>query len=237
MLDANKGEVAAFITEPVMENIGICPPVPGYLEAVREITKRHGTMLIFDEVKTGITAGYGGATRRYGVQPDLVCLAKSIGGGLPIGAFGGRAEVMELIAQGTVLHLGTYNGNPLVMAAARAVLRDICTPDAVAEVEARNHRMVDAMGRIVADAGLPAHTVEMGAKGCVTYSPTPVRNYRDYKTTDTELAFATWIWGINRGILLPPGLDEQWLVSVQHTDADVEHHTQVYSDFVAALVA
>ncbi len=128
VLDANKGEVAAFITEPVMENIGICPPEPGYLEAVRELTERHGTILIFDEVKTGITAGHGGATRRFGVQPDLVCLAKSIGGGLPIGAFGGRAEVMETITQGSVLHLGTYNGNPLVMAAARAVLRDICTP-------------------------------------------------------------------------------------------------------------
>jgi glutamate-1-semialdehyde 2,1-aminomutase len=236
VLEANKDDVAAFITEPVMENIGICPPDPGYLEAVRELTARHGTMLIFDEVKTGITAGYGGATRRFGVQPDLVCLAKSIGGGMPIGAFGGRAEVMETITQGSVLHLGTYNGNPLVMAAARAVLRDICTPSALAEVEARNHRLVDSIGKIVADAGLPAHTVEMGAKGCVTYSPTPVRNYRDYKATDMALAFANWIWGINRGILLPPGLDEQWLVSVQHTDADIDHHAQVYADFVSALV-
>jgi glutamate-1-semialdehyde 2,1-aminomutase len=171
------------------------------------------------------------------VQPDLVCLAKSIGGGLPIGAFGGRVEVMETITQGAVLHLGTYNGNPLVMAAARAVLRDICTPAAVADVEARNHRMVESFGKIVAAAGLPAHTVEMGAKGCVTYSPTPVRNYRDYKATDMDLAYANWIWGINRGILLPPGLDEQWLVSVQHTDADIDRHTQVYEDFVSALVA
>jgi glutamate-1-semialdehyde 2,1-aminomutase len=236
-LEANNGEVAAFILEPVMENIGICPPLPGYLEAVREITKRHGTMLIFDEVKTGITAGYGGATRRFGVQPDLVCLAKSIGGGLPIGAFGGRAEVMETITQGTVLHLGTYNGNPLVMAAARAVLRDICTREAVAEVEARNHRMTETIASIISDAALPAHTVEMGAKGCVTYSVTPVRNYRDYKATDFDLAFANWIWGINRGILLPPGLDEQWLLSVQHTDADVDHHTQVFADFVATLIA
>ena len=145
--------------------------------------------------------------------------------------------MMETITQGAVLHLGTYNGNPLVMAAARAVLRDICTPAAVADVEARNHRMVESFGKIVAAAGLPAHTVEMGAKGCVTYSPTPVRNYRDYKATDFDLAYANWIWGINRGILLPPGLDEQWLVSVQHTDADIDHHTQVYEDFVSALVA
>ena len=105
-----------------MENIGICLPDDGYLEAVREITTRHGTLLIFDEVKTGITAGFGGATGHFGVLPDLVTLAKSIGGGFPLGAFGGRAEYMNLITAGTVLHLGTYNGNPLVMAAARATL-------------------------------------------------------------------------------------------------------------------
>jgi glutamate-1-semialdehyde 2,1-aminomutase len=111
-------DIAAFIVEPVLENIGICLPQPGYLEAVRRITREHGTMLIFDEVKTGITAGWGGATGVLGVQPDLVCLAKSIGGGLPIGAFGGTAECMDQIDSGRVLHLGTYNGNPLVMAAA-----------------------------------------------------------------------------------------------------------------------
>ena len=100
---------------------------PGYLEAVREITARHGTLLIFDEVKTGITAGFGGATGHFGVQPDLVTLAKSIGGGFPVGAFGGKAEYMDLITTGEVLHLGTYNGNPLVMAAAKATLTEACT--------------------------------------------------------------------------------------------------------------
>ena len=121
------GDVAAFIVEPVMENIGICLPQPGYLQAVREITRKYGTMLIFDEVKTGITAGWGGATGVLGVQPDLVALAKSIGGGLPIGAFGGTRECMDQITSGKVLHLGTYNGNPLCMAATKAVLAEICT--------------------------------------------------------------------------------------------------------------
>jgi hypothetical protein len=120
------GDVACFIVEPVMENIGICRPDDGYLQAAREITRRTGTMLIFDEVKTGITAGYGGASGYFGVQPDLVTLAKSIGGGFPVGAFGGRQELMDLITAGTVLHLGTDNGNPLVMAAAKAVLTDAC---------------------------------------------------------------------------------------------------------------
>jgi len=231
------GDVAAFIVEPVMENIGICLPDDGYLDAVREITRRHGTMLIFDEVKTGITAGWAGATGSLGVQPDLVCLAKSIGGGLPIGAFGGTAECMDQITSGRVLHLGTYNGNPLCMAAARTVLADVCTPDATLDTIARNTRLVDACQSTIDAAGLPAHTVQFGAKGCVTWSTERVRNYRDYKATDFDLAFAQWIHGINRGVLLPPGLDEQWLVSVLHTDIDTDSYAQVFQEFVDELTA
>jgi glutamate-1-semialdehyde 2,1-aminomutase len=231
------GDVAAFIVEPAMENIGICLPLPGYLEAVREITERYGTMLIFDEVKTGITAGWYGATGHFGVQPDLVTLAKSIGGGFPIGAFGGRAEVMDQISQGRVLHLGTYNGNPLVMAAARATLAEACTPEATTEAIARNRRFLDACDQLIASAGLPAHTVQLGAKGCVTYRVEPVRNYRDYKATDFDLAFANWIHGINRGILLPPGLDEQWLVSLVTTDDDMATLVEDFRQLAQALRA
>jgi glutamate-1-semialdehyde 2,1-aminomutase len=231
------GDVAAFIVEPVMENIGICLPQPGYLEAVREITRRYGTMLIFDEVKTGITAGWSGATGALGVQPDLVSLAKSIGGGLPLGAFGGTRECMDQITSGKVLHLGTYNGNPLCMAAAKAVLADICTPAATAEVIARNARLTAACADIIDRADLPAHTVQFGAKGCVTWSVEPIRNYRDYKATDFDLAFAQWMHGINRGVLLPPGLDEQWLISELHTDADAMHYADVFAEFVDELTA
>lgn len=231
------GEVAAFIVEPVMENIGICLPQPGYLEAVREITRRYGTMLIFDEVKTGITAGWSGATGALGVQPDLVSLAKSIGGGLPLGAFGGTRECMDQITSGRVLHLGTYNGNPLCMAAAKAVLAEVCTPEATREVVGRNLRLVDACASIISRAGLPAHTVQFGAKGCVTWADEPIRNYRDYKATDFDLAFAQWMHGINRGVLLPPGLDEQWLISVLHSDADAMHYADVFQEFVDELVA
>ena len=230
-------DVAAFIVEPVMENIGICLPQPGYLEAVREITRRHGTMLIFDEVKTGITAGWSGATGALGVKPDLVCLAKSIGGGLPIGAFGGTQECMDEITAGRVLHLGTYNGNPLVMAAARAVLRDACTPEATAQTVARNTKLVAACASVIDGAGLPAHTVQFGAKGCVTWTVDPVRNYRDYKTADADLAFAQWIHGINRGILLPPGLDEQWLISLMHTEEEALRYANVFEEFVNELTA
>jgi glutamate-1-semialdehyde 2,1-aminomutase len=230
-----KGDVAAFIVEPVMENIGICLPVRDYLKKVREITERHGTMLIFDEVKTGITAGYGGASGHFGVKPDLLCLAKSIGGGLPVGAFGGRADVMSQISEGTVLHLGTFNGNPLCSAAVVAVLRDICTEEAIAETIAKNVGMITKMQTIIDQYDLPAHIVQMGAKGCVTFGDKAVENYRDYKATDFDLAYATWIWGINRGILLPPGLDEQWLVSILHTEADLQHQVDVFESFAREL--
>ncbi|MEY4362561.1 MAG: hypothetical protein RL391_1867 [Actinomycetota bacterium] len=230
-------DVACFIVEPVMENIGICLPQLGYLQAVREITERYGTLLIFDEVKTGITAGWGGATGALGVTPDLVALAKSIGGGLPLGAFGGKREYMDQITSGRVIHLGTYNGNPLCMAAARAVLAEVCTPEATSATILRNTKLVDACNTIIDDAGLPAHTIQFGAKGCVTWTPEPIRNYRDYKATDFDLAFAQWIHGINRGILLPPGLDEQWLVSIMHSEADALVYAEVFDDFVDQLTA
>jgi glutamate-1-semialdehyde 2,1-aminomutase len=229
-------DVACFIVEPVMENIGICLPLPGYLEAVREITARHGTLLIFDEVKTGITAGYGGATGKLGVQPDLIALAKSIGGGFPVGAFGGKREYMNLITTGEVLHLGTYNGNPLVMAAVKATLTEACTRPVVEATIARNARLVAACDAVIQRSGIPAHTVEFGAKGCITWSREPVRNYRDYKATNFDLAFAQWIHGINRGVLLPPGLDEQWLISVAHDDADSMRYATVFEEFVDELV-
>jgi glutamate-1-semialdehyde 2,1-aminomutase len=231
------GEVACFIVEPVMENIGICKPLPGYLEAVREITQRYGTLLIFDEVKTGITAGWGGATGALGVLPDLVALAKSIGGGLPLGAFGGKREYMDQITQGRVLHLGTYNGNPLCMAAAKAVLSEICTPQETQGCIDRNRTLLAACDEIIAAAGLTAHTVQFGAKGCITWAADPIQNYRDYKATNFDLAFAQWIHGINRGILLPPGLDEQWLISVMHTQTDALRYANVFGEFVDELVA
>jgi glutamate-1-semialdehyde 2,1-aminomutase len=231
------GDVACFIVEPVLENIGICLPDDGYLQAVRDITERYGTLLIFDEVKTGITAGYGGAVNQLGVRPDLITLAKSIGGGFPVGAFGGKAEYMDLITTGKVLHLGTYNGNPLVMAAVKATLTEACTRPIVEETVARNDRLVDACQRIIDDAGIPAHTVRFGAKGCITWRESPVRNYRDYKATDFDLAFAQWIHGINRGVLLPPGLDEQWLVSVMHDEEAAMLYADVFQEFVDELVA
>lgn len=230
-------DVAAFIVEPIMENVGICMPLPGYLEDARRITREHGTMLIFDEVKTGITASWGGASGLLSVIPDLICLAKSIGGGLPLGAFGGTYECMEHISNGRVVHMGTYNGNPLVMAAAVAVLSQVCTPEVTAATVALNSRLIEECDSIISRAGLPAHTVQVGAKGCVTWAQEPIRNYRDYKATDFDVAFAQWIHGVNRGILLPPGLDEQWLISVMHTEEQSLQYAAVFGEFVDELIA
>jgi glutamate-1-semialdehyde 2,1-aminomutase len=229
-------DVAALVVEPVIENLSIVVPDEGYLAGVRAACDEHGVVLIFDEVKTGLTAGYAGAAQRLGVQPDLITLAKSIGGGLPLAAFGGRREVMEVVVDGRMAHFGTYNGNPLVMAAARAV-DEICTHEALADAEAMNNRAMDTIDEIIRSYELPAHTVGLGVKGCVTWSATPVRNYRDYKATDFGLAELSWLWGVNRGVLTPPGLDEQWLVSLAHTDEDMAILVDDFRELAQALRA
>ncbi len=233
-LAAHSGTVAAVVMEPVMENIGIALPDAGYLAAVREACDEYGVLLVFDEVKTGLTAGYAGASQRLGVKPDLVTLAKSIGGGLPLAAFGGREEVMQTVIDNRMPHFGTYNGNPLVMAAARAV-DEICTHDALDAAEARNVHALQKLDAIIDEFELPAHTVGMGLKGAVTWSVAPVRNYRDYKHTDFGAAELSWLWGVNRGVLTPPGLDEQWLVSLMHTDEDMDLLVDDFRELAKAM--
>ncbi len=230
------GEIAALVMEPVMENLGIVLPDAGYLAAVRAACDEFGVVLIFDEVKTGLTAGYAGAAQRLGVKPDLITLAKSIGGGLPLAAFGGRAEVMQAVVDNRMAHFGTYNGNPLVMAAAMAV-DEVCTREALDSAEAINDGALQAIDGIITEFDLPAHTVGLGVKGAVTWSTTPVRNYRDYKRTDFEVAELSWLWGVNRGVLTPPGLDEQWLVSLAHTSADMDLLVGTFRELAEALRA
>ena len=229
-------EIAALVMEPVIENLAIVVPDEGYLAGVRAACDEFGVVLIFDEVKTGLTAGYAGAAQRLGVKPDLITLAKSIGGGLPLAAFGGRQEVMQVVVDGRMHHFGTYNGNPLVMAAARAV-DEICTRDALQGAEDINVRALDAVDAVIEEFELPAHTVGLGIKGCVTWSTTPVRNFRDYKATDFRMAELSWLWGVNRNILTPPGLDEQWLVSLAHTDEDMAALVSDFRDLAVALRA
>jgi glutamate-1-semialdehyde 2,1-aminomutase len=236
VFDENRGEIAGMIVEPIMMNAGIILPDPGYLEGIRELTRRHGAILTFDEVKTGLTVGPGGATRLLGVTPDIVCLAKAIAGGLPGAAIGGTREVMDAIVRGDYDQVGTFNGNPLMVAAARAALTEILTDDAYRHIDELRARMVEGCERVIAEHDLPAHTVAVGAKGCITFSPTRVRNYRDFLEIDDRFSQCHWLFQHNGGVFLPPwGKAEQWMLSVQHSTEDVDLFVSNFAAFARAL--
>jgi glutamate-1-semialdehyde 2,1-aminomutase len=245
ILDRHAGEVAAIIIEPIQYNIGVVPPAPGFLERVRELATAHGIVLIFDEVKTGVVVAYGGGTERFGVQPDMVCLAKSIGGGLPVAAIAGREAVMRAIEGGAtattlgtaeyVAHQGTYNGNPVSMAATVATLTQVLTPDVYPHLERHGERLTEGCQLILDEYHLPGYAINVGAKGAVLFSPRRITNYRDFIGLDEELWTAFYFFLANRGILLPPGSDEQWTISVAHTDADIERHIDVFGEFAREL--
>jgi len=232
VLDKLEGQVAGLIMEPAMMNINIIPPVSGYLERVRELTSQHGVKLIFDEVKTGATISYGGATKRFGVTPDLITLAKAVCGGYPGGAIGMTDEMAEIVASGQVHQYGTFNGNPLVMAAAEAALTEVLTEDAYPRLEETNELLATACQDVIDRYGLPAYTEGMGAKGCVVFSAEPLREYRDYLTkVDGELSTLAWLYHMNHGIFMTPGVEEEWTLSVAHSDEDVERYVNAFETF------
>ena len=230
VLTENEDKVGALILEPVMMNLGIVMPKPGYLEKVRELCDEHGVVLIFDEVKTGVTIAAGGATEYFGVQPDLVCLAKSIGGGTPIGAFGGKASIMDEIENG-VAALGTFNGNPLSTAAGLATLTEVLTPEAYEHLAKLGTRLASGCQKALDAHGIPAVVTDLGCKGSVTFSAKPVERYRDYAAIDDSLFDASWYWLVNRDIFQTPGKEEQWTISVQHSEADIDAFVKVFTAY------
>ena len=216
LLDAHRGEVAAVIVEPVAANMGVVPPVAGFLDGLRGLTQHAGALLIFDEVITGFRVAPGGAQELFGVRPDLTVLGKIIGGGLPVGAYGGRAELMELVAPaGPVYQAGTLSGHPAVMAAGEATLSGLTT-DVYAEVERRSHRLAEglrARGRSVARAG---------SLLTVFFCDEPPRSFAEVKRSDTK-AFAGFFHRMfDAGVLLPPSQFEAWFVSAAHDDAVID---------------
>ncbi|HEV2014490.1 MAG TPA: aspartate aminotransferase family protein [Candidatus Dormibacteraeota bacterium] len=234
-LERHRNEVAAIIVEPVMMNIGIVLPDDGYLASVLELAHRHGALLIFDEVKTGITIAAGGATERFGVTPDLVALAKAIGGGLPCGAVGGRADVMATIAENKVTQQGTFNGNPLTIAASKATLSSILTPSAYAHFDALAESLEGGLRNVISDYQLPFHPVALAARGCITYRKERVRDYRDYLTIDKKYAYLSWLYQCNRGVLMAPGAEENWTLSVQHSEDDVLRYVRNFEELAKDL--
>jgi glutamate-1-semialdehyde 2,1-aminomutase len=216
-------QIAAMIVEPMMMNAGIIPPAAGYLSALREITQRHGALLIFDEVKTGLVVAPGGATELFGVTPDVICLAKALGGGLPCGAIGGTAEVMAAITDGRYDQVGTFNGNPMTMAAARTVLADVLTPDAYRTAEALGREMFDAAAAALAANGQACYGVVHGFKGSVVFHDRPATNYREFLAIDTAVSHLHYLVQYNNGVFTAPwAKTESWTLSVMHTSADAE---------------
>jgi len=235
-LDAEGRLPACVIMEAAMMNLGVVLPDPGYLEAVREITRRHGIVLIFDEVKTGLAIAAGGATERFGVRPDLVTLAKTLGGGLPAAAIGGTEEAMSAVEDGRVYQVGTYNGNPLAMAAARASLFEVLTPDAYEWLERLNDRLLAGCTAVIERYGLPGYAVGVGAKGCVTFSPQRIVDYESFKAhQDVEVTELAWVYNMNRGIFMTPGREEEWTLSVAHTEEDVDAYIAAFDEMAGEL--
>jgi glutamate-1-semialdehyde 2,1-aminomutase len=238
LLNAHEGEIAGMIVEPIMMNAGIIAPLPGYLAGLRDLLHAHGALLTFDEVKTGLTVGPGGVTALSGVTPDLVCLAKSLGGGVAVAAVGGSADLMEHVANGGYEMVGTFNGNPLAMAAARAMLTEVATEAAYQRIDALRARAAEGIGAAIAEFGVSGRVVTAGAKGCVVFGAGEVRDYREFLQIDDSMSHAHWLFQHNGGVFLPPwGKVEQWLISVQHDESDIDRLVANFRSFAAAISA
>jgi glutamate-1-semialdehyde 2,1-aminomutase len=232
----NPDQIAAIILEPIMMNVGLCMPQPGFLEGLRQLCDKYGALLIFDEVKTGAKLGWGGASEYFNVKPDMICLAKSIGGGFPLAAFGTHKRVMDLISDHKVFHGGTYNTNPVSMAAGLATFRDVLTRDNYAHVDKLSKKLVDGYNGTIKKTGLQSYIVVAGANGALMFAPKEVINYRDWLNVDTELWKHYWFGMVNRGVMAQPyWWDEQWTMSVQHTEADIVKHLAAFEDLAPAL--
>lgn len=216
-------EIAAVIVEPVAANMGLVLPMPGFLEQLRSLSKEYGAVLIFDEVMTGFRVALGGMQERVGITPDLTCLGKIIGGGLPVGAYGGRSEIMEHVAPlGAMYQAGTLSGNPLAMAAGIATLTEMRKPGQYEELERKSQLLGDSFERVIRETGLALQFARIGAMFCLYYTELPVTDYASAKLSDTA-SFARYFWNmLARGIYLPPSQFEACFISLAFDDKMIE---------------
>jgi glutamate-1-semialdehyde 2,1-aminomutase len=231
----HEGEIAGMIIEPAMTNCGLVLPDPGYLEELKRITAHHGALLAFDEVKTGFTLASGGAVEAFGVVPDLVCLAKALGGGIPCGAIGGTEEAMRMVISGDLDQVGTFNGNPLTMAAAKANLTEVLTPEAYRRIDE-----LDAILRgcddVIERYRLPASMKTLGAKGSIDWRREPIHEYRDLWGIDDRVPQLAWLWQLNRGVFKSPGSKwESWTTSFVMSDEDARRYVENFASFAEAI--
>jgi glutamate-1-semialdehyde 2,1-aminomutase len=219
VLEAHRGTVAAIIVEPVAGNMGLVTPVPGYLEGLRRLATAHGAVLIFDEVMTGFRVAYGGAQTRYGVVPDMTCLGKIVGGGLPVAAYGGREEIMRLVAPaGPVYQAGTLSGNPLGMVAGIATLRALQAPDAYVRLGGMSTALAESVASAGARHGVPVQTTAIGGMWGFFLAGRPVHDYADARTGDTVGFGRLFHALLEAGVYVAPSAYESNFVSLAHDE-------------------
>jgi glutamate-1-semialdehyde 2,1-aminomutase len=238
LIAAQPGEIAAVIVEPVAGNMGLVPPADGFLDGLRRLTSAEGALLVFDEVMTGFRVHPAGAQILYDVTPDLTTLGKVIGGGLPVGAYGGRREIMELMAPaGPVYQAGTLSGNPLAMAAGIATLRELAETDAWQRAAAAGASLAVALGDAAAEAGVPAGPTSVGTMLGFFFADGPIRSWDDAKRADTERFAAFHRVMLDRGVYLPPSQFEAWFLSSEHGDAELDATVAAAREALAALAS
>jgi glutamate-1-semialdehyde 2,1-aminomutase len=233
----HESRIAGMVVEPVMTNCGVVLPDPGYLGRLKEICHANGALLAFDEVKTGFTVAWGGAVEAFDVVPDLICLAKALGAGLPCGAIGGTEEAMRMIIDGTLDQVGTFNGNPLTMAAAKVNLTEVLTRDAYDELE-RVRGVFRGCKTAIQTYRLPASMKLLGAKGSIDWHTEPIHEYRDLWDIDDRIPQLAWLWQLNRGVFKSPGSKwESWTASIVHTNDDVQRYVDNFEEMAATITA
>jgi glutamate-1-semialdehyde 2,1-aminomutase len=230
------GQIAAVIVEPVAANMGLVQPESGFLAGLREITRREGALLIFDEVITGFRVVYGGAQTQFHLQPDLTTLGKIIGGGLPVAAYGGRREIMQMIAPlGPVYQAGTLSGNPLAMRAGLSTLPKLEAPGFYDALNAKARRLSEGLRSALKDAGVPGQVNLAGSSLTLFFTDGPVRNYADAKKSDTARFGAFFRGMLGRGIFLPPSQFEGLFISAAHTDDDIDRTLVAARESIQAI--
>lgn len=216
-------EIACVILEPVPANMGVVPPKEGFLKFLREITEKYGALLIFDEVITGFRLGLGGAQEKFGIKPDLTCLGKIIGGGLPVGAYGGRADIMSLVApEGPVYQAGTLSGNPIAVSAGLATIRELMKPGAYERLEILSQMLEEGLKEILKELALPYQVVRCASMLTLFFTDKPVTNFSEAQACDTEKFARFWRGMVERGVYLPPSQFEAWFISLAHSEREIE---------------
>lgn len=236
-LKKHEGEIACFILEPCMTNGGVIPPDPGYLEEVRKLTRKYNVLLIFDEVKVGARISYGGACELYGIEPDLVCLAKAIGGGAPLGAFGGRKDLMEHITPlGPAVHFGTYNANPLSISAGLACLKNVLTKEKYDEMNKLGDKYAAGLKDIIKRQGLPACVTHEGPLGGIQFVPDIPHTYRQANKSNKAMWSEYWYGMLSKGVI-PMGSAwfEEYSISAAHTEKDIDDTLTITEDVLKEI--